>query len=64
MDTPYVHTAYPDSSFLPVKWPCYSSRRNLISKYSFKNNGLKGSPKMAGVIDGRPIIFIMWPQAT
>jgi len=41
MDTPYVYTDYPDISFLPVKWPCYSSRKNSISKYAFKNSGLK-----------------------
>ena len=61
MDTPYVYTVYPDISFLPVKWPCYSSRRNLISKYGFKNNKLRVGLKWVGVIDGRPIIFIMRP---
>ena len=60
----YVYTDYPDISFLPVKWPRYSSRQNLISKYTLKNNGLKGFIKRVGVIDGRPIIFIMRPQAS
>ncbi len=64
MDTPYPYTVFPDKSFLPLKWPCYWSRRNPVSKYAFKNNELNSGLKSRRVIDGRPIIFIMRPLAS
>ena len=62
---------YPLCAYSVSRWLLPASEMALLFvatkpdfEIQFKKNGLKGSPKIAGVIDGHPIIFIMRPQAS